>query len=128
MQRFGQVNLLKRSILELIAAELIKVNPPRLPDPTVRGGIAEQMKEGDHASSSGGSGSVLPGESPESSGMLFPLSPEKDKPMQSFRSRSKSMDSLRMINVGMKFHCQEQFLFPFSMLECCMFIFLGRMM
>jgi len=66
IQRFGQVNLLRRTILELIANELIKANPPMLPDPTVQGGNEMDI---DHDLTSEGS---------LSSGKMFSMSPEQD--------------------------------------------------
>lgn len=38
IQRFAQTNLLKRTVFELIAAELLKIMPPHLSDPSRSGG------------------------------------------------------------------------------------------
>lgn len=74
IQRFSQLDILRRTILELIAAELIKLRPPTLPDPTVRGGATLGSPGSDTALSSTENSSI--GEDSAHGGMVFPMSPE----------------------------------------------------
>lgn len=73
-QRFSQLDILRRTILELIAAELIKLRPPTLPDPTVRGGAVLGSPVSDTVLSSTENSSI--GEDSAHGGMVFPMSPE----------------------------------------------------
>jgi serine/threonine protein kinase/Ca2+-binding EF-hand superfamily protein len=99
IQRYAQTNILRRTILELIAGELLKMAPPRYSDASVRSGSMMAVGDADAATASlpvGGSGgglhtSVSPPSddqiptSPPSSGAgddsthgsgVFPMSPE----------------------------------------------------
>jgi serine/threonine protein kinase/Ca2+-binding EF-hand superfamily protein len=96
IQRYAQTNVLRRTILELMAGELMKLAPPKLSDPSMRGGTGMILGSG---GGSGRGGSLLSnalGTSPEGdsdgptgtslssqgdgsnhSGAVFPMSPEK---------------------------------------------------
>ena len=85
-QRFAQSNALRRTILELIANELIKIAPPRLPDGSLRGGsslaatLAAGGGGGDGSSDAGASSphsSSLGGDDSSHGGTVFPMSPEQ---------------------------------------------------
>jgi len=89
IQRFAQANLLQRTILELIASELVKIRPVSLPDPTVRqqrmfGGSPSGSTVTDHDKSSAGS---TPKEGSHHGGshggnlLLFPMSPVHERDM-----------------------------------------------
>ena len=84
IQRYGQKNILKRTILELLATELLKMAPPQL-DASIHGGLAHSknvdlsqnsVPTSEEALSSPGSTPTL-GEDGSHHGGLFPMSPEQ---------------------------------------------------
>lgn len=94
VQRFGQTNILRRTILELIANELLKLAPPRFSEGSHRAGtlMGHQSTENplwhsaedshrtsiDEGSPSGDGGGS------SHSGSLFPMSPETSSRQQHF--------------------------------------------
>lgn len=73
LQRFAQANLLQRTILELVAAELLKVYPLNLPDPTVRNKRLLDSESNSSASPMSSSGCLSPQDDKQP--LLFPMSP-----------------------------------------------------
>lgn len=73
LQRFAQANLLQRTILELVAAELLKVYPISLPDPTVRQKRLLDNESLSSASPVSSSGCLSPQDDKQL--LLFPMSP-----------------------------------------------------
>lgn len=73
LQRFAQANLLQRTILELVAAELLKVYPLSLPDPTVRRKRILDSESNSSASPVSSSGCLSP--PGDKQPLLFPMSP-----------------------------------------------------
>lgn len=75
LQRFAQTNLLQRTILELVAAELLKLYPLSLPDPTVRHKRMLDAESNSSASPMSSSGCLSPPDDKQA--LLFPMSPIK---------------------------------------------------
>jgi serine/threonine protein kinase/Ca2+-binding EF-hand superfamily protein len=103
IQRYAQTNVLRRTILELMAGELMKLAPPKLSDPSMRGGTGI-FGGGSSVGGSGRGGSAMTfsptgagtlgtspggdsdgpagtissqGDGSNHSGAVFPMSPEK---------------------------------------------------
>ena len=99
IQRFAQTNVLRRTILELMANELLKMAPPRLSDPSMQGGsafggggsggtasgpipIPAGTSPGDGGESDGGAAGTsgdnsASGDNSIPGGAVFPMSPEQ---------------------------------------------------
>ncbi|KAL6784975.1 hypothetical protein ACKKBG_A01905 [Auxenochlorella protothecoides x Auxenochlorella symbiontica] len=101
LQRFSQAPMLKRSILELIAAELLEVAPPQL-DPSVHGMSSYSRAASKEPGKSAEVGESGPGLEPA----LSSPSPSGDDP-QSILSRADSLSgssSLRIVGRSQSVH------------------------
>lgn len=79
IQRYAQTNLLRRTILELIAAELLKMAPQTLSDASMRDGseAAEALAADANVTSTEPMAIVSPETEVSYDGTFFPMSPER---------------------------------------------------
>lgn len=102
IQRFAQTNLLKRTVFELIASELLKIVPPHLSDPSKSGGT-EALESLEHQPSTFADSDMSEAsddnkascEDSEHVGGVFSMSPEKptgSPPQVVARQRRNSID------------------------------------